>query len=129
VTSAQFPQLKVVWKYRGDIMFKEKLLLRVAISTLATAIGINGAMSEGATTLIHVLIKVDKPENTRALAEKITHVAFQNCKPRPPVVLDFDEIAIVIECDNGQQNLNSAIVALSQLENAQSVVVFSAMKQ
>jgi hypothetical protein len=107
-------------------MFKQKLALRVAISTLAITIGINGAM---ATTLMHVLIKVDKPESTRALAEKITHVAFQNCKPRPPVVLDFDEIVAVIECDNGQQNLNSAIVALGQLENVQSVVVFSAMKQ
>lgn len=110
----------------GRIMFKQKLALRMAISTLAITIGINGAM---ATTLMHVLIKVDKPENARGLAEKITHVAFQNCKPRPPVVLDSDEIAAVIECENGQQNLNSAIVALGQLENVQSVVVFSTMKQ
>jgi len=107
-------------------MFKQNLALRVAMSTLAITIGINGAM---ATTLMHILIKVDKPENSQALAEKITHVPFQNCKPRPPAVLDFDEIAVVIECENGQQNLNSAIVALSQLENVQSVVVFSAMKQ
>jgi hypothetical protein len=111
-------------------MFKQKLALWMAISTLAITSGINGAM---ATTLMHVLIKVDKPENARGLAEQITHVAFQiafqNCKPRPPVVLDSDEIAAVIECENGQQNLNSAIVALGQLENVQSVVVFSTMKQ
>ena len=88
-------------------MLKSRFTLRVTMSALVLALVAGTAR---ATTVLHLLVKIDKAENAGRVAEKLRHINLQSCKPQAAVPLRFTEIIAVIECGNDEKNLRLRVV-------------------